>query len=46
MIKKKSVSSWPCLAESTPVKALLFGLPLIFEIFLLSNALWKQVSVF
>lgn len=45
-MKQKDSVSWPCLAESTPVKALLFGLPLILEFFLLSNALWRQVSVF
>lgn len=35
---------WPCLAERTPVRALLLGLPLILEFFLLSRALWNSSS--
>lgn len=36
------MSFWPCLAESTPVSALLLAFPQILEFFLHSRAFWNQ----
>lgn len=39
---KRFYTLWPCLAESTPVSALLLAFPPILEFFLHSRALWKK----